>query len=115
MACCSVYKNISIGMIKQFHELLNPDINTLDPEGRTPLCLAAESGNMEMFNFLLECGADIHIPDINGSPPLNYACGRDRFDMAQILLSKGCSLTELKYGTKVLPIHFIADDSLPYR
>lgn len=36
------------------------DVNAIDLEGCTPLCLACESGRVDMVKVIMEHGADIH-------------------------------------------------------
>ncbi|XP_048243905.1 serine/threonine-protein phosphatase 6 regulatory ankyrin repeat subunit A-like isoform X2 [Haliotis rufescens] len=43
-------------------------------DGKTLLIMAAKSGQSEVFNFLIQKGADISVTDWTGSTCLHYAC-----------------------------------------
>eukprot|EP01129_Flabellula_baltica_P000433 TRINITY_DN10446_c0_g1_i1.p1 TRINITY_DN10446_c0_g1~~TRINITY_DN10446_c0_g1_i1.p1 ORF type:complete len:381 (-),score=77.34 TRINITY_DN10446_c0_g1_i1:151-1293(-) len=47
--------------------------NVFDYNGRTPLHIAASSGNFKMTKYLVENGADPHPVDRNGNTPLSQA------------------------------------------
>lgn len=49
------------------------DINEQCDNGRTPLHYACRSFNTQLVNYLLECGADVHIEDHEGYTALHTA------------------------------------------
>ncbi|HCB63796.1 MAG TPA: hypothetical protein DEP20_00285, partial [Fusobacteria bacterium] len=49
------------------------DVNVVDENGRTALIHAAENGNKELCELLIEKGADVHVLDIYGWTALIYA------------------------------------------
>ena len=53
--------------------------------GRTPLCVAAENGHLDVVRALLNAGADKTIADKNGRKPIDVA-GRRGHDAIVALL-----------------------------
>lgn len=50
------------------------DVNLRDPDGRTPLSLAAEIGHIAVVRLLLETGrVDVNSKDCDGHTPLSFA------------------------------------------
>ena len=62
-----------------------------DNEGRTPLHLAASSGDAEMVRVLISAGADVYAKDADGSTPLHLAVVGGHSETVQILLDAGTS------------------------
>lgn len=58
-----------------------------DPQGRTALHAAVESGDLERVTMLLEDGASVHIGDINGVTPLHVAALHGFEAIARLLLT----------------------------
>jgi ankyrin repeat protein len=63
-------------------------------DGRTALHLAASTGNLPVFNLLLENGADTDVKNDVGETPLNYAVYYGSEPIVQLLLQQ--SLQEVK-------------------
>jgi len=64
-----------------------------DANGRTPLSLAAEQGNLELVKLLLNAGAGINTRDIRyGLLPLQWAALEGRKSMVELLLEKGAEV-----------------------
>lgn len=61
-----------ISMIKKIVSL-GGDVNFVNPEGNTPLCLTAAGGWPGLTRVLLEHGADPHFRDKNGRMPIHLA------------------------------------------
>ncbi|KAI2783456.1 ankyrin [Daldinia loculata] len=64
------------------------NIDLLDSKGRTPLYLAAESGNFSGVDLLLRRGADDRLPDDRGMIPLDAAAVAGRKDVIKLLKDK---------------------------
>ena len=63
------------------------DINARDNLQQTPL-LATEHSNVECAKLLLDCGADIDLPQYTGFTPLHYFVQNSEADLVQLLLSR---------------------------
>ncbi len=70
------------------------DINEqdADPAGVTAINIAAYRENVQVFNLLLERGADYSIPSANGFTPLLSAVKSGNLPIARKLLAKGADL-----------------------
>ncbi|XP_046577486.1 uncharacterized protein LOC124285317 [Haliotis rubra] len=70
--CGDLYK------LQQITSLLKRDrkfeVNFKSPKSKTLLLIAAESGHVDVFNFLLQEQADILLTDRDGMTCLHYAC-----------------------------------------
>ena len=86
---------------------MEPTIDAIDNEGRTPLIAAIKSGSFGGSKFLLSHGANILIKDKDGLNPLHYAVKHKRKFILSCLLEKPNSselVTESDY-TGSCPIH----------
>ncbi|TVY92919.1 Serine/threonine-protein phosphatase 6 regulatory ankyrin repeat subunit B [Lachnellula willkommii] len=68
------------------------NVNGVNCEGFSPLCLAAAFGTAEVVEALLSAGADIEAEDPSGRRALHMAASLGKYENAQILLAHGCSL-----------------------
>jgi len=59
---------------------------------RTPLHFASERGLINAVNWLLDNGADLEHPGIDGRTPLNLAASSGHSEVARILLNHGAGL-----------------------
>ena len=66
-----------------------PDPNTADREGRTPLHLAVQSDSPETVHYLLEAKAAPNAADKDGATALHYAASNRSPDVTQRLLDAG--------------------------
>lgn len=62
---------------------------TPDPDGLTPLCLAAEKGRLAIVRCLIKAGADPSLAGSNGSTPLSLAARHGRVEVVEFLLENG--------------------------
>lgn len=67
-------------------------LDAVDQRGGTPLHLAVVAGHEDVFNILLEKGADIHIADKAGWRAVHAASGRGRVEIMRSLLRKGADI-----------------------
>lgn len=65
------------------------DIDTLDSNSRTPLHVAAESGQVEIAKLLIKARAKTDQVDVDGATPLLLACANGHVDVANQLLYAG--------------------------
>ena len=63
------------------------NINIQDENGLSPMHFAAANGNIEMVNSLLKKGADINIQNKQGYTPLHLACKKEKWNVAEELLT----------------------------
>ena len=71
------------------------DPNSRDPEGRTPLMVAArESGNVAIIEALIAAGANAHSRDSDGFTPLHFASSENpNPDIVRALLAAGSDIS----------------------
>lgn len=89
-----VYSGISkrlTDLIERSPKALNL-INSQAKDGTTPLLLSVLLENYDMFNSLLELGADVNLSDYEGNMPIHPACFLGYKDMVDKLVEKGANL-----------------------
>uniref|UniRef100_A0A8C6TNC9 Myotrophin n=1 Tax=Neogobius melanostomus TaxID=47308 RepID=A0A8C6TNC9_9GOBI len=64
------------------------DVNRM-LEGRMPLHVAADFGQVEVVEYLISKGANVNAPDKHGITPLLSACYENHASCVKILLEKG--------------------------
>ncbi|CAM9281547.1 unnamed protein product, partial [Ectocarpus sp. 13 AM-2016] len=84
------------------------DVEAVNPNGRTPLHLAAAEGNCSAARLLLEAGARPAPPcRYDGSTPLHCAAERGHYEIAELLVKAGAPAGSVKpNGTT--PLHMAA-------
>jgi ankyrin repeat protein len=68
----------SLDMINAFYPECRQFINAQNDHGQTPLMWAARGGNVSVVEILIESGADIYTPDLDGKTAYDYAVSRDK-------------------------------------
>ncbi|XP_078148578.1 uncharacterized protein LOC144544033 [Carex rostrata] len=68
------------------------DANLTAYSGKTPLCYAANFGDPNAIESLINCGADFNVKDANGFSPLHDAVIGDNPRAIEVLLSKGAKV-----------------------
>lgn len=76
--------------------------------GRSPLALAAGTGNAEMVQLLLDWEADVNRRDGHGSYPLNYAAWSGDVPTVRLLLEAGADPTALSRQGEWSALHTAA-------
>ena len=90
------------------------DVNASNVNGITPLHLTVISGNFELFDLLLEHGANINALDNEGSSILTFACNLAGKDMAVRIVTTYTQFCEFQPNLKgVTPLR-VASDSQNY-
>lgn len=75
------------------------NVNTIDSQGRSPLHIAALTGNIELVEMLLNKNAQTDIKDKNyGSSPLHLACWKGNSSVAAMLIRNGALLEDKDFG-----------------
>jgi ankyrin repeat protein len=65
------------------------EVDREDENGRTPLQLACEEGDLDAAKRLVAAGADIHKDDKEGKSPLWFAVESRHLDVARWLIETG--------------------------
>jgi len=84
------------------------NVDTLDPEGRTPLHVAADIGNVYAARALLAHGAQPNAQDATGLTPLHIAVQDSELFVAKALLEYGAFAT-LPDGNGKTPLDLATD------
>jgi len=61
------------------------------PNGRYPLCSAADYGHKDVIDYLVSHGADVNVKDKYGISPLLAAIFENHKECVKLLLAKGAS------------------------
>ena len=92
---------IADGNTKRVEELLEIGVDKdWSDYGETALCYATQYGHREIFDLLVESGADV-----NKHCPLHYTVFDNRVGIAEVLIEKGASVDG--YGNKI-PLREVA-------
>ncbi|MDB5076834.1 MAG: putative ankyrin [Chloroflexi bacterium] len=89
-----IFAAAALGKTERLREILTRDsggINTLSPDGFTPLALSAFFGHKDAAAILLEHGADVSARTKNflGNMPIHSAAAGSRPDLVALLLEHG--------------------------
>jgi hypothetical protein len=71
------------------------DVNCCDQHGKTPLMCAVDMGHLEMYQYLMQKGADMFMRDHAGNSVLFYACSKTRSTDMEIDHQKLCAHQEI--------------------
>lgn len=91
------------------------DVNAVDEDGDTALCVAVSQGHIEIVNILLKHeGIDVNKKDNDGEAPLHYACMSHNIQLLNLLLErKDIDLNCINLDEKLTPLEMsIAIDDL---
>ncbi|CAM9959163.1 unnamed protein product, partial [Laminaria digitata] len=67
-------------------------VDARDNTQKTPLHYAAQWGQEETLDFLIECGANVNAPDFIEDTPLHFACYFGHANCARILIMVGANV-----------------------
>ena len=79
-----------------------------NPEGETPLMIAAVAKAHEAAAALLDAGADIHAKNNDGETPLHYAARRNALETAEWLVGRGADIKAKDNVRQETPLHWAA-------
>jgi len=80
------------GDLDELRSILSADpgqLNAQDQLGDTPLTLSAAYARWDVFEYLLEAGADVNLITRTNSTCMHCACYHDRPEMAELILERG--------------------------
>lgn len=78
--------------IRDYIIINNINLNLIDDKNRTPLLLASQLNLPNIVLALLECGANIDMPNNYGITALHEAAGNNCYDVVKILVEKGANI-----------------------
>ena len=85
------------------------DVNAAGGDGMTALHIAAQTGNLEIAEFLIEAYADIHAGSrIGGYTALHLAAGGAHASVVRLLLGAGADPAAVTNTSGVSPLHLAA-------
>ena len=105
-----IYNAISNDDINTVKPLINKDLkllNAKDSNGVTPLHRAISYCQLDIINYLILKGANIHIKDNLGATALHLACIGGNNEIIQLLIDKGANIFA-KDKRKATPLHYSA-------
>ncbi|OQR91424.1 hypothetical protein ACHHYP_04714 [Achlya hypogyna] len=92
-----LHQAISDGLVEKVRHMLDDvkvSVNARTPEGSYPIHSAAYAGRIDIFNMLLERGADITTLGPRGNTPLHLACAQGHYELAKLLISRGANVAQ---------------------
>lgn len=85
------------------------DVNVKDKSKEcTALHVAAKTGNLEIFDMLLDAGADYNAQDCAKQSPLHVVVQKGHLDLCKTLLSKADIKVNIEDNNKDMPLHLAA-------
>lgn len=81
------------------------DVNTKDPNGRTPTMIATYNNDIPSANVLINAGADVNIQDNTRNNPFLYAGAEGYLEILRLTIKAGADprLTNRYGGTALIP------------
>eukprot|EP00731_Ephydatia_muelleri_P020724 Em0013g451a len=95
------------GELETLKRLCTPqNVNCIDMKGRlsTPLHFACGYNKLNVVEYLLKNGADVHVKDKGGLVPLHNACSYGHLEVAELLIKQGANVNAVD-GWKFTPLH----------
>jgi len=103
-----IFSLVQGGQLEIVREALKTDpklANAVDRAGRTPICLAVSTGNLDMVRLLIENGAAVRVGDNNLRAPIHFANWAGDKAMIDLLLEKGAVIDTRAIGGATPLIH----------
>ncbi|MBN9286856.1 MAG: hypothetical protein BGO43_05120 [Gammaproteobacteria bacterium 39-13] len=82
-------------------------INQLTNNKESPTFIACYSGSLESLQLFIDAGANIHIPNAQGTTPLQIACAQGHACCVELLLRHGALIEQCDYEGKNA-FHYLA-------
>jgi len=113
----SIYDASAAGDLHRVEQLLAEDprlIGFMSHDGWTPLHLAAFFGHVDVAEFLVEHGADMHVisKNENSVMPLHSALANRQADTATLLMERGADIEARQATYEYTPMHYAAANGL---
>ncbi len=70
-------------------------------DGKSPLHVAAESGNAAVVKLLLDADAEVNRRDTEGRTALHYSLSRNDFEISKLLIERGADLTAKDHADRI--------------
>jgi len=83
----------------------NVPVDDADDSGWTPLLISSSAGHDGIVASLLHKDADPNTKNANGQTALHYAASRNRFNIAEMLISHNAEIDAADFTTKATPLH----------
>lgn len=108
----NLFEACAVGKVERVKSILKRKpklLNEFSPDGFQPLGLASFFGHVEVVRFLLELGAEVNTPSLNGLKvtPLNSAAAGRHYEIAMLLLERDANPNIRQEGDFV-PLHSAA-------
>jgi ankyrin repeat protein/L-ascorbate metabolism protein UlaG (beta-lactamase superfamily) len=90
-----LHKAIGNNEIEKVMKMIDDDISLLEspnPRGSSPLCVAASKGYKDIVKYLIKKGADVNKRNLFGSTPLHYAAWASDLESFTVLLKAGANI-----------------------
>lgn len=93
-----IHSIVYSGLVERIAYILNQPLKTISllniqtKEGVTPLLLSVLLEKIDIFDFLLNMGADVNLSDNTGNSPLHPACFEGHKEMVLRLVENGANL-----------------------
>jgi len=81
-----------LSKVKTYIQKDRKAVNAADISMKTPLHIAAQTGNFPIAEYLLKKEADVDSRDNSGRTPLHYAAENGHVSVVEILIRKGASV-----------------------
>ena len=89
-------------LVKFFLENCDVEIDVKDKLGNTALIYAADKGNLEIIEYLINKGADVNFQNDQGLTPIMKSAEKNNFYVTKFLLEKNADISKSDYSGRTL-------------